>query len=134
MLLTLDASMTLTERDPTGAAASRSFPVRLPVPGGEASVALSPDGERVGWLVYTGRPFSLIEQWLARLNPRFAFGAAPRYTLNLFVSKRDGTGVREVGRVAVSPQDRSRGALRWTPDGTRLSFVFEGALWTVPVP
>jgi hypothetical protein len=59
---------------------------------------------------------------------------APRHTLNLYVSRRDGTAMREVGRVAVSPRDRSRGVLRWTPDGMRLSFVFEGALWTVPVP
>ncbi len=43
--------------------------------------------------------------------------------------------MRKVGRVvAVPPRDRSRGVLHWTPDGTRLSFVFEDALWTVPVP
>lgn len=136
MPLTISSPLTLTERDPIGAAAPRNFPMRFPtrIGGGDASVALSPDGERVGWLVYTPRPFPPLTQVkvLTRLLLRLPISEPSSSTLNLFVSKRDGTGMREVGRVAVSPRDRSRGVLKWTPDGTRLSFVFEDALWTVP--
>lgn len=111
--------------------AKAQFPLKIAA-GGDASLALSPDGTRLGWLVYTGRAASLPEQWAARYFPGL-FPPASSWSLNLYVSERDGTQMREVGYAAVPRHDRSRGVLRWTPDGTRLSFVYGGALWTVPV-
>src|SRR5262249_15860372 len=53
----------------------------------------------------------------------------------LWVSQLDGTYMRLIGWVEARPPlyDDLAGSLRWTPDGKNLSFIYQKALYTVPV-
>lgn len=117
----------------------REFSVNLPArlntttSARHAAAALSPDGTRIAWLLYSEEVAPPLEQWTARmLSPVLILQRPPRYRLHLYISNADGTGMRAVGHVDVPRGDRSRSVLRWTPDGKRLSFVYNHALWTVP--
>ncbi len=57
--------------------------------------------------------------------------------LGIWVSRLDGSAMREIGYVRVAaPADGSCPDdityLQWLPDGKRLSFLYRGALWIVP--
>jgi hypothetical protein len=55
--------------------------------------------------------------------------------ISLWTSRLDGSDMREIGQQdapRVDGWNTSLYDLSWTPDGKRLSFVCDGALWTLP--
>ncbi len=88
---------------------------------------LSPQGDRLAWLI------------VREYTPP---GQRKQRMIGLWVSRLDGSGMQEIGHMDYQPNDFGhRGYepkkevpqhLRWTPDGKRLSFQYQGALYTVP--
>jgi hypothetical protein len=73
-------------------------------------------------------------KWLHRVFP--IFKVSPHPTEGLWISGNDGQALREIGHVDAKLGGDERGALQdltWLSDGKRLSFRYNGALWTVPV-
>jgi len=116
----------------------RRFKVRLPPGAIVDGAALSPNGERVAWALYR---FEARPEWIDRLLfwiPRRRPGAH----LGLYVTNRDGTQGHLIGWMGAPlrnpnlPPDfyTTLAFLRWTPDGQRISFVHENALYVLPVP
>ena len=118
-------------------AAVRRFGVTLP-PGTEAdAAALSPNGKYVAWSLYREHALpTLIDRllfWVKR-QPRVSPQAG------LYGTARDGTNSRLLGwtkaarRTPNGPGDSDTRLkfLRWTPDGSRLSFVSDGTLYVLP--
>jgi hypothetical protein len=103
--------------------------------GGVLDVALSPQGDRLLWRtmdnVYNHKP--KVVEWLmerAGLDP-----CPPLHVL--WTSGLDGSKMREIGRVSIRSNlvcdAASISNYRWTPDGSRVSYIYDDALWTVPV-
>jgi len=93
---------------------------------GEGWICLSPRGDRVAWLYY-----------IPERVPQFTFERAypfvetrPRYSTVVLISRPDGNQIHVVGSIGPA---RGLASVTWTPDGRRLSFVCDEALWTVPV-
>jgi hypothetical protein len=123
-----EASVTVPE------AAVRKYSVRLPLKVLLRGVAISNDGKRLAWLLqYAYVP--PLAAWLHRALPRIS--AQSRVTQSLWVSRLDGTGMVEVGHLPIADEKEAEKAgnrlLRWLPGGRRLSFLYQDALWTVPV-
>lgn len=99
-------------------------------------VALSPRGDRLAWaFAYTPVPLGI----RALRRSRLFRGREPS-SFGLCVSRVDGSAMRDLGRLS-SPGDRGLPywaapgrlrCLRWTPDGKRVSFLYEDGLYTVP--
>ena len=92
------------------------------LPGRAYEIAVSPKGDRIAWLLMPnlkGRPRNVQR------------GAA-----SLWVSQLDGSRMREIGSAGTDVRQRSAPSLlmqlRWLPGGKRLSFLYNGALYTVP--
>jgi hypothetical protein len=98
------------------------------------AAALSPDGTRIAWLVTGSRSRLPIPVWIARLWPALWRYAAPRSIFALWVSRADGSDMREVGEEDASTAKRRPCSLAWTPDGKRLSYLYNDALYAVPAP
>lgn len=96
----------------------------------------SPRGDRIAWLfTYDQTQFhpSPLMTFLHRFLP-FVHNDAPD-DISLWVSALDGSGMHEIGRAPAkhSPTGQLEpDLLEWLPDGKRLSFRYNGSLWTVP--
>jgi hypothetical protein len=96
------------------------------------SLAVSPTGDRVAWISvdsYVSPVAKLMERYLH-------IPARPRFLAHVSVANSDGTGIRELGRVAVSAEagkNREISNVAWLPGEKHLSFVLRGALWVLPV-
>lgn len=115
---------------------SRTYTVSLPGNYYADTIALSPSGDRLAWKLYGHHrsSVSFLNGLLWHLFPNLA--QSPQPVIGLWVSRLDGTGMHEVGEMPVPRQDGwnlSLSDLSWTPDGKRLSFTYDGALWTVPI-
>jgi hypothetical protein len=109
------------------------LPATLPRRANLLDLFVSPDGERLGWLLSFER---------SRLSePRFAgqfpfVDFAKVYTSALWASKIDGSQMREVGHLKLGASISLAG---WTPDGQHFDFGYmnlaeeQFQLWTVPV-
>ena len=93
---------------------------------GSLEAALSPNGNRVAWLFgYRTGPLGL--SILGRL-PKYRYARST--IVGLWISDTNGGGMRLLGNL-----DTDKGSpdvLRWTPDGKRISFICQDAIWTVP--
>ena len=94
--------------------------------GGEGRIFVSPQGDRLAWLYYFQQrvPQFTLERGYPFVETR------PRYSTVVLVSRPDGNQMRVIGSLR---PDRGLAMVTWTPDGKRLSFVCDDALWTVPV-
>jgi hypothetical protein len=112
-------------RDGTNTAAARlSIPTPPELAGVEGKTVLSPSGDRLAWLYYFKRRIPRI-----RLKSDYPyFDTRPLYVTTLFVSDVGRDGLRCLGSL---PPDQDINEVVWTPDGKALSFVHDGALWTV---
>ncbi|HLK57386.1 MAG TPA: hypothetical protein VKU00_12525 [Chthonomonadaceae bacterium] len=107
-----------------GVAVTRDYTVPLPTPLAVHGLALSPQGDRMAWL-------------LGDMDNRLVAGAI----VGLWVSDLKGRDMREVDCVPVIEQategERTHfdlpAELRWLPDGAHLSFLYRNALWVVPI-
>ena len=103
----------------------------LPMPSGaeQSVLALSPAGDRIAWLTYrNGRA----PAFLNRL-PQELWLSSWKQSASLWVAPTDGgKPPRLVGRLILD-EGESVGPPSWTPDGRRLSYLYQDALWTLPV-
>lgn len=117
----------------TAALPGQTATISLPLGAEGGSLVPSPRGDRLAWFMVEKENTFWSEQILRWLPHDMPFG--PRYSLSLWVSRSDGRGMRKLGKLKTEPtlQFRLLNMLRWTPDGKRLSFLHDNALWTVPV-
>jgi hypothetical protein len=113
---------------------ARSLPIRLIGSPALTSVDLSPSGDRVAWWVdwRDGR-----QSWATRVvlwlrGQRSSSAAAGGYE-GVLVSNRDGSEMRELGRVWAEYAPDGLGAVKWMPDGKRLCIVYRRGFYIVPV-
>lgn len=106
----------------------RLFSLKVPSDAyGAVEATLSPRGDRLAWrFEHKPAPFGL-----RFLNGATLVHAFPASRVALWVSRPDGSGMRRIGVVA--PGSDALQALRWTPDGKRVSFLHGNRLWSVPV-
>jgi hypothetical protein len=108
----------------------RRRPITLPPGLSKAHLSLSPRGDRLAWL---GEETYLppYQDWLRQHFSWFRF--RPRRTITLWTTDLYGGGARRVGRLRLPVEATAApGSLRWVPGSDRVSFIYDGALWTVP--
>jgi hypothetical protein len=101
-------------------ASPRMVTVRLPAPGHILEAKFSPRCEAVAWLQVTAR-----EKDIASASGDGTQGE----DWNTALVWADGSDVRVVGSVTVRGEVGDPHCLRWLPDGKRLSFICDDALW-----
>jgi hypothetical protein len=109
---------------------------RLPTTAQIAELELAPQGDRLAWLFVDARRSPLITM-LIRLFPALAGRFPPTEGISVWVSRLDGTEMHEIGfeqTHATGKETNVATDLRWVPDGKRLSYLMNGALYTVPAP
>jgi hypothetical protein len=97
-------------------------------------VVLSPQGDRLAWLLYAVR-----HPWPAWLPQRFPWLHADlQHSMGVWVSNLDGSAMHEIGEVILekggtkqTPPPQEPMILRWLPDGKRISFFYKEGLFTV---
>lgn len=102
------------------------YTIRLLKPAVVNDCILSPKGDRLAWL---------LEE---RKKPSADKDAAGGARLELWISRRDGSGLQAMGFMDIASENVKRtewypSQLSWLPDGKRLSFIYKDALYTVPV-
>ncbi|HZO91550.1 MAG TPA: hypothetical protein VFB38_24725 [Chthonomonadaceae bacterium] len=120
----------------------RRFTIALPPGRKLCELEFSPNGDRVVWLLEESY-VPPVSAWLHRVCPEYSASSGP--ALGIWISRLDGTQMREVGCVPVtrSWQEHNRVPIQqwarlwpvhihWLPDGKQLSFVYRDALWMVP--
>jgi len=96
----------------------------------------SPDGQRILWVSYDTVTVSSITRFLSRWIP--AMRTSPRTRVRLCVSDIHSHGMREIGRyIATDISNRPSYSMRyimpsWSPDGSKIGFVFNSYLYTLP--
>ena len=107
--------------------------IQLPPDVGISEIAISPQGDRIAWnLTMPAAP-----KWVLALKRwvRHTHGEG-EHVEGLWVSRIDGTEMREIGRREMKSDGGSEPRLyqlQWVPGSKRLSFMFDSALYTVPV-
>ena len=91
---------------------------------GEGRAFLSPHGDRLAWVMVFNRRIPKIS--FQRQDPYFV--VEPVFSTVVCLSRLDGSNIRVLGHLQ-SGREISR--VTWMPDGRRLSFVCNNALWTV---
>lgn len=108
----------------------RRRPLQSPPGIARAFVALSPRGDRLAWMAQSRNVPPPLE-WL---HTRFPFLRIPMtHIATLWITKPDGTQPRLLGSERIRPGQAPPGPIRWTPEGKRISFVYQDTLWAVPV-
>ena len=106
---------------------------RVNVPGqiGHYRLRVSPQGNRIAWQVTALRE-DVGRRWMHRYLP-FVREHLYRRT-QVWVSRSDGSGMREIGSIIEQPGEEKAGELflQWLPGGRRLSFEYKEVLYTVP--
>lgn len=105
----------------------------LPAPSGwfYRDAALSPDGNRIAWLLTSARTPPMIA-FLRRFLPGLVKNLTITRSYQILTSRVDGTDVREIGFQNADKANTGVSHLKWNPDGKRLSFVFGDSLYIVP--
>jgi hypothetical protein len=100
----------------------------------EQQIAFDPRGHRLAWMLEATRSSPLgrfVRRWIRSVH------VTEHHRVELWVSRPDGSRMREVGYVALNPEDDAMAEgphyLQWLPDGEHVSFIYRNALWTVPV-
>lgn len=115
------------------AAPPRPFRIPLPTKGRVDELALSPQADRLVWRLYCERESSVMGL-LQKLFPRMELET--RRTVEFWVSRLDGREPRCLGTQPAKPDylpgHNGPGHMRWTPDGKRVSFLYQSRLYTIP--
>lgn len=144
----LPTQIMIREIDARSPAPRHQYTVTLPAAMGVIQALFSPQHDRILWKLTETRPPSAINQLISEMVFRRRVMGIVR--VSLWVSQLDGAGMHELGGVnnpgppdmMSGPSDPETGEyvwgpdiprrLRWSPDGGRISFAYNGALWTVP--
>lgn len=102
---------------------------------GTEEICLSPDGDRLAWMMHARAEETTLSLFLARWIP--SLYQSPHVRIELRTSKLDGTDMKLLGFVEAKPDPRDTWTvnpygLRWLPGGKKLSFIYENSLWTIP--
>ena len=98
-----------------------------------AEIKISPTGDRIAWIVdhfYFDPWMTSLHRWMPRSQ------LTPHWRRELWISRLNGSEMREVEHAPVPDRNGDRliiKDLRWLPDGKRVSFSYDSALWTAPV-
>src|SRR5262249_27643942 len=99
------------------------------------TVALSPDGQHLAWIVMTrkgpGRLWDYLQRWLHWHKP------ADREAIEIMTSHPNGSDMHSMGYLpyssTASPYQEIPESLKWLPDSKSLSFEYKDSLWVLPV-
>jgi hypothetical protein len=110
----------------------RNYRIVLPHAATVKGYLYSPDGHRIAWLLSIAHT-SPIAAFVKRFLPKFH--VATERTDSLWVSRLDGGDFHEIGMVSdkISQHQPGLSCMRWLPSGRRISFLYQDAIWTVPV-
>lgn len=98
-----------------------------------AQIKLSPQKDRVAYMVYTGGgpAFAALPAIVRKLmNAQRKFDSI---RCALWVSGIDGKNPREIGTVDAVNEAHLPTEVQWLPDGKHISYLFDDTLWIVPV-
>ncbi len=113
----------------------QTIPVPMPNINAFFPPVLSPQGDKLAWFVIKTHPPSGSWLW-QRLQTWFGIGAhGQNGEMGIWVSDLQGKHWSEVGHLDPQQQNTwpNEWPMAWLPDGKRLSFLYQGALWTVPI-
>lgn len=119
----------------------RTFSPTLPPGGGSGSFQLSPQGDRLFWNVFYKETVSPLQARIHHFLPFVPGGGA--IAQRCWVSRLDGSGMKEIGynfppaaarRPNTNPPSIEGWIYdpKWTPDGKRISFYYNGRIMTMP--
>jgi hypothetical protein len=91
--------------------------------------AVSPQQASILYSVWRTPDFLLLD-WLHRINPNF--NQDSRTNAELWVSRADGTGLREIGEIPLRMANDRIENIQWLPDGKQISFIYHNILYVVP--
>jgi hypothetical protein len=103
-------------------------------------VKVSPRADRLAW--YIGRKVkqpAWIEWLYSMLHvggaaaPSGPNGPPPIDTEGIWISRLDGTEMREVGEVKAEWAPKGMGSFTWCPDGTRVLVTYRNGIYVIPV-
>ena len=116
-----------------GPAQMRDYTLQLPEGMTARKVALSPQGDRLAWIMWVHPSRSPLITFLQQRWPWLGRTADERGVLRLGISRLDGTDLKWIGRMPKLPpgDEYELGDLRWLPGGKSLSFAWKKTLWTV---
>jgi hypothetical protein len=93
----------------------------------DVQVYAAPTGERLAWLAHGTSVVPMVQS-----SPDFPFlTIQSRHSTSLFLSQPDGSELRRIGRTRSGEVLRY---LQWTPDASRISFVYAEKLWVQSLP
>jgi hypothetical protein len=111
----------------------RSYSIKSPYGTEIRALALSPQGTRLAWSVYSKPPSVNGPLWLRRLRATFGM-AAPRNSMELWLSRFDGSDMRRLGAIPSSfGKIGNVGDCRWSPNGKQLAFAYNHSLYVLSV-
>jgi len=122
-------SVDFYELDLSTEASPRQWTVSLPQEWIIKQVVLSPHADRVAW-VFHQHYLSPLLVVCKRLG--LPFKAEAIEETMIYVSRIDGTEMREIGTAPSPVEDTEDVEIKWLPGGKRLSFVYQEALYVVP--
>jgi hypothetical protein len=93
----------------------------------EVEVYPAPTGERLAWLAHRTSVVPMVQP-----SRDFPFlKIQPKHSTTLFLSQPDGSDLQRIGRTR---DGEVLGHLQWTPDASRISFVYDQTLWVQSLP
>jgi len=106
----------------------RHWTVEVPREWTIEKVLVAPHADNVGWVFHRHYVSPLLTE-LHRLG--LPIRLTPAEETMVYVSRADGTEMREIGTTS-TPQDANQDVeIKWLPGGKRLSFVYKNMLYTV---
>jgi hypothetical protein len=97
----------------------------FPQPEMRQECVISPSGTRVAWQCLTGLD---IAQEISALHNHGQIQAQGE----VYVSDLDGSHLQKLVEAKRTNMTDAPRSLQWTPDGKKISYVYQGCLWTVP--
>ena len=106
------------------------YPIRLPARASAVELEVSPQGDRIAWMLSFSGSSPVTS--LSRVLP-FIHTGPGQTSGEVWVSDIRGEHMKPLvtGAASASVYNGIR-FLRWTPDGSQISFVYDGRLYTVP--
>jgi len=116
-------------------ATTRRRSIELPENALIVSAQLSPTADRVLWWLFVPRTTNLVEQVLnklglmrSRVTVGHGYGPGDE---SLWVSRRDGSELREIGRVTSREHLDDVVRVTWARNGKHIAFIYEDGIYTV---
>jgi hypothetical protein len=115
-------------------AAAVSFTASLPEKASVSGMSLSPQGDRIAWLLQTRPDYNT--GWYGRLLKRVGAANPKKASVGIWVSNAKGQDFTCLGHIDMHYQGLPgfTESLQWTPNGARLSFLFKNQMYLFKAP